>query len=174
MKTYVDNANCVRASSVLCGWGCYLHFWWLKHHGRWWYCSPLVPWSIWWVHAGCSGVGGTDDQVLSWQNWHECWTCVGDMVLCEANWVEDLGEMSGHVVGWWTPGHHYVVEGSIKIVYLGLSEETRAGDSESSRVQIKITLNWCANGLKQMELLCDLAFNIRNGVSCRCLSLTQF
>ena len=34
-----------------------------------------------------------------------------------------------------------VLEGSIKIVYLGLSKETRAGDSESSRMQIKVMLN---------------------------------
>ena len=71
--------------------------------------------------------------------------------------------------------YHYVLEGNIRIVCLELTEETRAGDSEKCK-GLKITLSWRANGLKQTErpeLLCDLAFNIRDGVSCRCLSMTQ-
>ena len=147
-----------------------LHFWWLKHHGR------LVLFSF----SSMVNLMSACWLFRCWRNW---WSSV---VLTKLTWMLNLcwwygavwGQLGGgswwDVVGWWTPGgHHYVVEGSIKIVYLGLFEETRAGDSESFRMQIKITLNWCANGLKQMELLCDLAFNIRNGVSCRCLSLTQ-
>ena len=62
------------------------------------------------------------------------------MKRCVAyQWVEDLGEVSGCVVLWGTPGRHDRAERNIGLVNLGLTEETWAGGCRG----LEMTVRWC-------------------------------
>ena len=76
-------------------------------------------------------------------------------------WVEDLCEVSGCVVGWGTPGRHNRAERNIGLVNLGLTEEPWAGGAGGCR-GLEITVRWCVDGLRLVErpeLVGDLAFD---------------